>query len=242
MPLLEKEARGMRVVSDYGRKRPNGAKVVELRKKKGLADEAEISGPGGGGPPSSVSQREGMTCWEAAVACGDPADVQWWRNAEGTSKSISEMMLCWKLRGKLVRGELLARGFPNAGRVRLVDIPPAFWEERPLDCKADSGGGREGCRFTQVRIFPMPKPEDAAAAHRDLGRFDYKSAIAMYRQHYKAPGKDPDDRDTSAPTEQEDVAVTKRLFGVTVPVKTLRAIRKEVWGSRIKKGRPKKFG
>jgi hypothetical protein len=63
----------------------------------------------------------------------------------------------------------------------------------------------------------------------------------MYRKDYKAQGKDPDDPTTSAPTEQEDVAVTNRLFGVNVPIKTLQAIRKEVWGTRIKPGRPKKF-
>jgi hypothetical protein len=40
----------MRGVSDHGRKRPNGAKIVELRKKKGLAAGAGISGPGGGLP------------------------------------------------------------------------------------------------------------------------------------------------------------------------------------------------
>ena len=76
--------------------------------------------------------------------------------------SIGETMLCMNLRGKLLRGELLARGFPNEGRVRLVDIPPDFWDYHPLDCEANSGGGRDGPRYTQVRIFPMPKPEAAA--------------------------------------------------------------------------------
>jgi hypothetical protein len=180
-----------------------------------------------------------MTCWDAAVAHGNPADVEAWRNAEVAMKGINEIMLCWALRGKLLRGELLARGFPNAGRIRLVDIPPAFWELGPLDCKADSAGGGQGCGYSQVRILPMPKPE--AAVHRDVGRFDYNTAVIKYREHHKTHGRDPEDPNTKPPTEREDATVTKRLFGVSVPEKTLRKMRQEVWGSRIKRGRPRKF-
>jgi hypothetical protein len=93
-------------------------------------------------------------------------------------------------------------------RVRLVGTPPAF-REGPCgaDYKADTARDDGGRGYTHVRIFPMPKPE--TAAHRDVGQFDYKKAVIMYRQHHKAQGKDRADPDTkSAPTAPEDDAVT----------------------------------
>jgi hypothetical protein len=65
--------------------------------------------------------------------------------------------------------------------------------------------------------------------------------VAKYREHHKKHGRDPDDPDSGRPSEKEDVALMKQLFPEGVPEKTLRAMRKGVWGKKIKRGRRPKF-
>ena len=67
-----------------------------------------------------------MTMQEAVATYGDRADKEVWCNAKGDIKKINEILLRSTLTRALVRAELLRRGFPNAGRVRLADIPPVL--------------------------------------------------------------------------------------------------------------------
>jgi hypothetical protein len=173
-----------------------------------------------------------MNLVHAAIEYGDARGIDP-RDNEPTR--FFKCMLLWlDFRGKLERGELLAQGFPNAGPVRLEDIPPEFWG-RCSFADVHIVRDNQGHGYSQVRVLPMPKPGEAAP--RDLGRLDYKLAVIAYRDYYKAQGKDPNDPDTTAPTQNEDLAVIEQLFG-RVPDKILKDIRKKVWRNRIRCGRP----
>jgi hypothetical protein len=186
-----------------------------------------------------MKQREGMTMWEAAIASGYPPAVEMWRQAEGVWKIVNELNLRIPLRLRLGKGEWVAQGFR---RMRLVNIPQqVWWGYCSVDLEAETVRDREGNCFAQVRILPVLKPEGAAVDHRDLGQINYECAVDMYREHYRAHGRDRGDPATkSAPTEKEDVALADLLFG-GVPEKTLAAMRRKVWGNLIKRGRPRKL-
>jgi len=95
--------------------------------------EASASDGGAGGvlrPPAAqaVPSTVSLTMQQWVHLYGDPDDEQVCRNAQGDMRRIDEILLRSMLMRMLVRAELFRRGFPNAGRVPLVDIPPAFWE------------------------------------------------------------------------------------------------------------------
>jgi hypothetical protein len=74
----------------------------------------------------AVSQCECMPVRDAIVLYGDPDDLHLLRNAEGDIGRIDPSRLCSMLATTLVRRDLFARGFPDAQRVSLADIPPVF--------------------------------------------------------------------------------------------------------------------
>jgi hypothetical protein len=94
----------------------------------------------------------------------------------------------------------------------------------------------EFLRWVQVQGRPLPKFWDGS---QPASRRTTSEMALEYREHHKKYGIDPDDPDTKAPAAKGDIAAMKRMFP-GVPEKTLQAIRKGVWMSRIKPGRPRK--
>ena len=141
--------------------------------------------------------------------------------------------LTYKLRQKLIRGEVVARGYSNQSPIDgpKQTIAPERWHDLEL-ILGDSAASGPGLEITQVQIFPATNDQTRVSTPQSKG----PASAALRRWYVKRV--EACRKSGRMPTREDDYREANEAFPGNVPRRRIEALRRELAPSSwTRKGR-----